>query len=309
MRVIVTGANGLIGHALARALSTRGDDVVGLCRHVRSGPAQLLGRLPGVTVREWDPGSDGGDWVRDVDGASAVVNLAGESIADHRWSPEYKRRILDSRVRATRTMVRAIRSSANPPLTLVNASAVGYYGDRGDEVLTEAAAPGADFLASVCREWEHAATEQTSPGLKVVLARIGIVFAAEGGALPRMALPFRLFGGGPIGDGRQWVSWIHLRDVVGLLLLALDSPLSGPMNVTAPEPVRSHELSRLVGESLRRPSWLPVPRFGLRLALGEMADAVLGSQRVKPDAALRAGYRWVFQTCREALDDALHRGS
>lgn len=297
MHVFVTGATGLIGRAVTAALLERGDSVTALSRS--AGAVRALPR--GVRVLEGDPTAPG-RWEEALAGCDACLNLAGESL-DARWTAERKRRIRESRVRSTARVAAIV--AAGGPGVLVSGSAVGFYGDRGDEELDERSAPGQGFLAEVCREWEDAAAPAAARA-RVVLLRTGLVFAAEGGALPRLALPFRLLVGGPLGDGAFWQPWIHLSDVVGLALLALEDPRArGPLDVVSPAPVRNRELARALGETLRRPAFLPTPAAAVRLALGELAGAALASQRVLPRRALELGYRFRFPELRPALRDLL----
>jgi uncharacterized protein (TIGR01777 family) len=301
MQVFVTGATGLVGRALCAALVGRGHGVVALSR-ARDAAARLPG---GVRVEAGDPGVPG-PWQEALARCDACVHLAGEPVAG-RWTAERKRRIRESRVASTANVAAVVGSSG--PAVLVSGSAVGFYGARGDELLDEGAAPGAGFLADVCREWEAAAAPAARRA-RVVLLRTGIVLAAEGGALPRMVLPFRLLAGGPLGGGDAWQPWIHLADEVGLVLLALeDGRAAGPLNACAPEPARNRDLARAIGRVLRRPSALPTPALALRLALGEMAEVVLASQRVVPRRALALGHRFLFPDLEAALRDLLAGGA
>jgi hypothetical protein len=278
VRVLITGGTGFVGAPLCRALEAAGHAVTVVSRE----PSRVAGRAIG-----W------GELARAVGGSEALVNLAGEPIAARRWTAAQKARIRESRVGATRALVDAVASADRRPALLVSASAVGYYGSRGDEPLDEQAAPGTDFLATVCRAWEAEAARAERLGLRVVRLRLGVVLAGDGGALARMLPPFRAFAGGRIGSGRQWMSWIHRDDVKRLVLAALaDERWQGPVNATAPTPVRNADFARALGRVLRRPAWLPVPGLALRLALGEMADMLLGGQRVLPVAAERLGYDW-----------------
>jgi uncharacterized protein (TIGR01777 family) len=297
VNVFVTGATGLIGRALCGALARRGDVVTALTRS-----ADAARRLPsGVTAVEGDPTVPGA-WQDVLARADACVNLAGEPL-DARWNEERKRRFRSSRVDATRNVAAVLRERG--PGVLLSASAVGYYGDRGDEVLDEDAAPGGDFLAGLCRDWEQAASGAAGRA-RVVLLRTGLVLAREGGALPRMARPFRLFAGGPLGDGTAWQPWIHLADVVGIALLALgDDRAIGPVNAVGPEPVRNRELARAIGRALSRPSLLPAPAAAIRLAVGEMAEVVLASQRVVPRRAVALGYGFRFPEVGAAVRELL----
>jgi uncharacterized protein (TIGR01777 family) len=295
MRVFVTGGTGLIGTALIRRLRERHHDVVVLTRR----PAEAgAGLAAGCTVVEGDP-SQPGAWTKSLSGCDAVVNLAGENIFARRWTEEFKARLIDSRVRSTQNIVHAL---ARDTRVLVNASAIGYYGPHGDEEVTEADPAGSDFLARLCVDWENAARGAEAAGVRVTLIRIGVVLAREGGALAKMLTPFKLLAGGPVGSGRQWMSWIHRADLVGLLLLALDSrEATGPINGTAPEPVTNRGFAQALGRALHRPSFLPTPVFALRLALGEVTDVLATGQRVLPKRAVALGYCFEFP----ALDGAL----
>jgi len=294
MRVGVVGATGFVGRALVAALTGRGDAVVAFSRD----PAKARRALPGVAdARSLEAITAEG--VADLD---AVVNLAGESIGAKRWDAEYKAAILESRVRTTRRVVDAIGAAGRRPQVLVNASAVGFYGPRGDEEVTEATPSGDDFLSGVCREWEREAERVSTFGVREVRLRLGVVLGDGGGSLEKMLLPFKMFVGGPVGDGQQWFSWVHRDDVVGAIVWALDHPtLRGPVNVTAPEPVRFRDFAEALGRRLRRPSWLPVPAFALRLAMGEMAEVVVTGQRAVPAALIADGYSFKYSR----IDDAL----
>lgn len=296
MHVFVTGATGLIGRAVAAELLTRGHQVTALSRS-----AEPRGLPAGVRWVVGDP-AEPGPWEEALSRCDACVHLAGEPI-EGRWTPGKKRRIRESRVRSTEQI--AAQIGAGGPPVLVSSSAVGIYGDRGDEVLDEASAPGEGFLAEVCRAWEEAAAPAAARG-RVVLLRTGLVLAREGGALPRLARPFRLLLGGPLGRGEFWQPWIHLADEVGMILLALEDPRArGPLNAAAPEPVRNRDLARAIARALGRPALLPAPALAVRLALGELAEAVLASQRVVPRRALELGYRHRFPRLDEALQDLL----
>jgi uncharacterized protein len=290
-KIIVAGGTGLLGTALVGALQ---DD-----RHM----VVVLTRRPtrDNEVR-WSPQYAEGRWTSALDNAHAVINLAGASIAGGRWTTARKAAIRDSRIQATGALVNAIAALGQPPPIFISSSAVGYYGSRGDEPVTETTAPGSDFLAHVCRDWEAAAS-QLSPAARVVLLRSGVVLARHGGALPQMALPFKLFAGGPAGSGRQFMSWIHLHDWVATVKWALASQhIAGPLNVTAPEPVTNEDFSRSLGRVLGRPAWLKAPSFALRLMLGEMADAlILGGQRVLPAVAQQHGFAFQYPTLESAL--------
>lgn len=291
--IVIAGGTGLLGTALIEALRLDGHRVVVLTRHPKHDHEV-----------QWSPGQDDSAWAGTLDGADAVVNLAGTSIASGRWTAAQKASIRESRQQATSALVRAITGARQAPAVFLSASAVGYYGVRGDEPATEATPAGADFLAGVCREWEAIATRASNRS-RVVLLRSGVVFARHGGALPQLALPFKLFAGGPAGTGRQFVSWIHLHDWVAMVKWALaTATIAGPLNVTAPTPVTNEELSRAIGRALGRPSWLKAPSFALRLVLGEMADAlVLGGQRVIPEVARRNNFIFRYPTVESALNE------
>lgn len=298
-RVVVTGGTGFVGGAVVRALLRRGDQVTVFSRRAGAVEEAFEGRARGVAWRPEQEDAPEGPLAE----ADAVVHLAGEPAIGMRWTDEVKRRIEGSRVEGTRRLVATLRRLPGSGRVLVSASGVGYYGNReGDETCSEAAPPGGDFLARVCVGWEAAAREAEAAGVRVVLLRIGVVLAAEGGALEKLVLPFRMGVGGPIGTGRQWVSFVHLDDVVGAVELAVDAPdLRGPVNVVAPNPVQQEELARAIGRRLRRPSWLRVPGLALRARFGEGAEPLLGGQRAVPEALLRAG----FAFRHPELDDAL----
>lgn len=283
MIVTIAGGTGLLGSALAESLRLDGCTVKIVTRHPRR--------------RDQVPWSD-----EAFNGADAIVNLAGESLADGRWTTSRKASILESRLNPTRTIVSAISASARRPAVLVNASAVGIYGTHGSEALTEEASVGTDFLASVCKAWEAEALA-AAPITRVILLRSGMVLDRNGGALPRMARPFRLFVGGPVGSGRQCWSWIHIDDWVRLARWAIDTtPINGPLNVTAPVAVTSREFARALGRALHRPAGMPAPAFALRLLFGEMAEAtILNGQRVLPAKATRHGFQFKYPKLESAL--------
>ncbi|MFO0585325.1 MAG: TIGR01777 family oxidoreductase [Anaeromyxobacter sp.] len=298
MNVFLTGATGLIGRHLAAALVARGDTVTGLSRSA-GGAAKLA---KGVSLVVGDP-SVPGAWQDALAKADACVHLAGDPIVEGRWTDEKKRRIRDSRVVSTGLVAATIAKGG--PGVLVSGSAVGWYGDRGDEVLDEGAAVGTGFLPEVCKEWEDAAAPAAARA-RTVLLRTGIVLSPEGGALPPLVLPFKLFAGGPLGSGRHWQPWIHLADMVRLVLFALDDArVQGPLNCAGPEPVQNRELARAIGRALNRPSIMPAPELAIRAALGEAASVVLASQRVVPKKALDLGFRFEYPTVDAALRDLL----
>lgn len=306
MRIVAAGATGFVGSALCAALTAHGHTTQVLTRG--AGDATPAG--PGGTALvHWSPPRVDPSWATLLADADAVVNLAGASIASGRWTAARKATLRASRLESTGALVDALTAlpAERRPRVLVNASAVGYYGDRGDEILTESSRPGDDFLAHLCVEWEAAAARARELGLRVVVLRFGLVFGRSGGALPRLALPFRLFAGGPLGSGRQWVAWIHLDDAAALIVRAMsDNQLDGALNAVAPEPVRQADLARTLGQVLGRPSWLPAPIPALRLALGEMADALLlSSQRARPEVAVAAGFHFQHPDLAAALRASL----
>ncbi len=297
MQVLVSGATGFIGRRLVKELQARGDEVVAVTRDSEKAK-RLLGE--GIRTVTWQEGE-----LREGVGSSqAMVNLAGEIIFGQRWSAAQKQRILDSRVESTERLVAAIGRDGPKPAVLVSGSAIGYYGAHEDEDLDEDSPPGDDFLADVCKRWESAALRAEESGVRTVLLRTGIVLGRGGGALQRMAMPFRLFAGGPVGSGRQWFSWIHIDDLVGIILHAIDTEtVRGPLNATAPEPRTNADFSKALGRALGRPSWLPVPAFALRLLFGEGAGFLVTGQRVLPKRAQASGYSFKYPTAEEALAD------
>jgi uncharacterized protein len=304
MRVVLTGATGTIGLALARALHARGDEVVALSRDQRRG-ADVLGEAAAV-VHEWPEPTRAGPPPAALAGADAVVNLLGEPVAQ-RWTADSKRKIRDSRVLSTRFLREGITALSDDerPGTLVSQSATGYYGPRDAQPLNEDAPPGSDFLSEVVVDWEREALAGKA-ALRVVLTRTGVVLARGGGALSQMLPFFRLGVGGPVAGGRQYVPWIHLEDVVGAMMRCLDdSGAQGPVNVTSPNPITNKELSRALGRALKRPAVLPVPGIALKLLYGEMAQIVTTGQRVLPDRLARLGYDFRFPEIDGALRDVL----
>jgi uncharacterized protein (TIGR01777 family) len=293
MKVVVAGGTGFLGAPLVSRLRSEGHDVRVLSRRARA-----------AHEISWTPDGTAGAWASALDDADAVINLAGESIASGRWTSARKGRIHDSRILATRSLVAAIEQSTGRPSVFLSGSAVGYYGARGDEPVTEQTPPGNDFLATVCREWEAEAL-RAAGRTRVVLLRTGIVLASDGGALPQMALPFKLFAGGPVGSGRQYQAWIHRNDWITMTAWALrTTAVTGPLNVTAPNPVTNREFAHALGRALGRPAFMPAPGFALRLALGEMADALLlTGARVIPAHAQAMGFHFEFPTLQPALQN------
>jgi len=298
VKIVIAGGTGFLGRPLTERLIAEGHDVVVLTRGGSSAlPARAVSWSPAENVHTSGP------WASEVDGAHAVINLAGESIAGRRWSAAHKQQVLDSRVRATRSLAAAIARAPRPPSVFVSGSAVGYYGPLGDELAVETTPAGSDFLAQVCQQWEAEADRAASPRTRVVYIRTGLVLERDGGALRQMLPPFKFGVGGPVGSGRQYWPWIHRTDWIDLVRWTIDTAaVSGPVNATAPEPVRNVEFARSLGWALRRPSFIPAPAFALRLLLGEMADALLLSgQRAVPAKAQALGFSFKYAK----LDDAL----
>lgn len=296
MKILITGASGLVGNALTPLLESKGHEVL---RLVRNAPAS------GREVR-WNPSAGTIDAAA-LEGVDAVVHLAGENLAEGRWTDEKKRRIRESRVKGTRLISETLAALARKPEVLVSASAVGFYGSRGDEVLTEQSAAGNDFLAQVCREWEEATAAAQAAGIRVVHLRFGVILSGHGGALKKMLTPFKLGVGGKLGDGRQYMSWVTLDDAASAIEHALsDQTLSGPVNVVAPRPVTNKEFTKAMGSALSRPTFFTVPAFAARLAFGEMADAtLLSSQRAEPARLTASGFAFKYPEIEGALRHVL----
>lgn len=296
MKILISGSHGLVGTALIQTLELDGHDIFRLVRQAPNLETEI----------EWSPDRYSIALAR-LEGFDAVVHLAGESIAEGRWTDEKKKRVRESRVKGTRLLGDALANLAKPPQTFICASAIGFYGDRGDEVLTEASAPGNDFLSDVCVEWEKATALATEKGIRVVNCRFGIILDANGGALKKMLPPFRMGVGGKIGSGRQWMSWIALDDVIGGIKFALANGLiRGPVNFVAPAPVTNAVFTKTLGKVLSRPTIFPIPAFGVRLLFGEMADALLlSSQRVESAVLQTSGYLFRYARLEDALRHVL----
>lgn len=296
MKIVLTGATGMIGGSLAGRLSKADHALVLLSR---TPPTQ--NKLKNARWFSWHPGG-GGEWEWAVDGADAIINLAGEPIAGKRWSAKQKEILRSSRIDGTKSVVDAIAKAKVRPKVLISSSAVGYYGPHGDEPLNEESEPGVDFLSRLCVDWEAEAKQAEALGVRVCLLRTGIVLAKGQGALKQMVPPFKLFAGGPLGSGKQWLPWIHLDDEVALIQFLLDNErASGAFNATAPNPVTMAEFCKALGNTLNRPSWARVPPGILALMIGEMADMLLTGQRATPDAALKLGFRFKYPRIAEAL--------
>ncbi|MDH4085126.1 MAG: TIGR01777 family oxidoreductase [Nitrospira sp.] len=298
MNIVVAGGTGFIGRALCAALGLGGHRVTILTRN-----AGQVVKQPGVSLNpiHWN-GRDTGPWEQALEGADAVINLAGAPIAEARWTDTRKQLLTDSRVLTTRLLVRAMSQRSSIPATFISASGIGYYGASDDRRLDEGAARGQGFLADLCLAWEAEALRAAEFGTRVVLLRTGMVLEEDGGALAKMVLPFKLYAGGPIMPGTQWVSWIHRRDHIGLIQWALaNNGVSGPLNAVAPEAVTMRDFCLRLGHALHRPSWFPVPEFILKLALGELGSLMTTGQRVTPRKALEAGYAFHHVTLDSAL--------
>ena len=296
MKILISGSHGLVGTALIKSLASEGHEIFRLVRYAPSSDHEI----------EWSPDRYSIALAR-LEGFDAVVHLAGESIAEGRWIDEKKKRIRESRVKGTRLLGDALANLSNPPKTFVCASAIGYYGDRGDELLTEASAAGNDFLSGVCVEWEKATALAVEKGIRVVNCRFGIILDANGGALKKMLPPFRMGVGGKIGSGQQWMSWIALDDVVrGIKFALANDSIRGPVNFVTPAPVTNARFTKTLGKVLSRPTLFPIPAFGVRMLFGEMADALLlSSQRVAPAVLQTSNFLFQYSQLEAALRHVL----
>lgn len=295
MRILVTGASGLVGSALSSLLVSRGHKTVGLTRKSGESPS-------------WDPDRGHID-AESLEGFDAVIHLAGENIASGRWTPKKKERIRSSRVQGTELLCRTLAGLQSPPKTLIAASAIGFYGDRGEEKLDESSDGGSDFLAEVCQDWERSTSIAEAAGIRVARVRIGVILTPQGGALAKMLFPFKMGGGGKLGNGRQWMSWISLDDTISAIEHCLtQDELKGAINLVAPNPVTNTEFTKTLGRVLKRPTLVPMPGFAARAAFGEMAEALLlSSTRVLPRRLERSGFRFLHPTLEVALRSLLDR--
>lgn len=298
MRVIITGGTGLLGRPLSAALVQQGYEVTMLSRR----PDKVQDMPPGVKIVAWDGESSQG-WGHLADGTDAIINYAGESIAGGRWSAERKRKIRQSRVDAGKAVMQAISAAAVKPKVLIQASGIDYYSPQtSDQAVTEAAPPGSDFLSKVCFDWEASTAAAKAQGVRRPVVRTGIVLATEGGALPRLLLPFKLFAGGPLGSGEQWLPWIHIADHVRAVQFLIDNEAAdGPFNLVAPNPVTNQEMAKAIGEVMGRPAFVPAPAFAMRAALGEMATLVLEGRRVVPSKLQALSFSFKYETVLPAL--------
>jgi uncharacterized protein (TIGR01777 family) len=300
MRVLINGATGLIGTALCRSLRDDNHNIVVLSRSSTK-PAGL----PGIESYQWDP-QTGPPPQPAFEGVNVVLNLAGEPLDAHRWNDEQKKKIRESRVIITKKLVDAMRSNDSKTAVFVSGSAVGFYGDRGDELLDEDSAAGSGFMSDVCQDWEREASRATEFAIRVVQVRTGVVLSATGGALKKMIAPFKLGLGGRLGSGKQWFPWIHIDDIAGIFHHAIvTSTLNGPINGVAPEPVTNAEFTRQLARALHRPAIFPVPETALRVLIGEMAEVLFASQRVVPKVAQSSGYDFRFPTLATALSNLM----
>lgn len=297
MKILITGASGLIGNALQKSFNEKGYEMLLAGRRFINKPDHVV----------WDAekGFDAAA-LEKIEGTDAIIHLAGEPISDWRWTEDKKKRIVDSRVQGTRSIIDAISKLKKKPKTLLSSSAVGYYGDRGDDILTERGGVGDTFLAEVCRDWEAEARKAENYGVRVVLMRNGIVLSKDGGALSTMLTPFSLGVGGVVGSGKQWMSWLALDDIVGITNFLLENEeIEGAVNVVAPNPVTNEEFTKTLGEVIHRPTFLPLPKFAVDLMMGEMGDALLiDSARVAPEKLQKAGYEFQYKDLKPALEHA-----
>lgn len=302
MRIIITGGTGLIGKALCPLLLADGHLVTVLSRN----PDAARGMPRGVRIEEWDGKTPEG-WSQFVNGTDAIINLAGAGIADSRWTAQRKQLLRESRIHAGLAIQKAIQQAAQKPKVLIQSSAVGYYGAHNDdELITEAAAPGQDFLAKVCFDWEMSTAPVSKMGVRRPVIRTGVVLSKEGGALPKMLLPFKFFAGGPIGSGKQWLPWIHLTDQVRAIKFLLDHPSAdGPFNLAAPNPVNNKQFGEILGAIMRRPAFMPTPGVAMQALFGEMSTVLLDGQRAVPQRLEELGFAFTYSTLREALSDLL----
>lgn len=301
-RIVVTGATGLIGKKLVNALVNRGDDVIVFGRNIERAKSLLPNADKYV---EWDYKKPD-NWKSEINGVDAVVHLAGINLFSKRWNDAFKKEVLESREVSTKNLSDAINNCTKKPGVLVSASGIGYYGDCGDKILSEESPAGNDFLADVCKVWENEAKKVEQSGVRSVQVRTGLVLSTEDGALKQMLPPFKFFIGGPLGNGKQWASWLHIDDIVGIYIYAIDNnQLSGAVNAASPNPVRMKEFAQTLGKVLHRPAFFPVPKFALKIAVGEAAEVVTASQRVDVKKLLDSGYKFRFENFNEALEDLL----
>ncbi len=303
-KIVITGATGLIGQRLSSALTNRGDEIFIFTRDTEKAKKIIPNAADYI---EWDYNAPY-KWEQHLDGKDAVIHLAGANLFGKRWTDDYKKIIMGSRKYSTNNLVDAMRKSNKKPEIFICASAVGYYGDSGDKELTESAPPGKDFLAEVCRTWEEEASKAENFGIRRVSIRTGVVLSLEEGALKEMLTPFKMFVGGPLGDGNQWFPWIHVDDIVGVYLNALENPtMSGAVNASSPNPVKMKEFAKVLGEVLDRPSLFKVPEIALKIAVGEVAETITASLRVIPEKLLKLNYQFRFLNLKTALENLVNK--
>lgn len=301
-RIIITGATGLIGRKLVRALIQRGDDVIVFSRDAEKAISYFPKAMESVEWNYQHPEQ----WKYKIENSDAVVHLAGVNLFAKRWNDEFKKSIIESRQVSTMNLADAIKSCDKKPEVFISASGIGFYGDCGDQVLSEESQAGSDFLAHVCKSWESEATTVETFGVRSVQIRTGLVLSTEDGALKQMLPPFKFFIGGYLGNGKQWASWLHIDDIVEIYLHALDnSSLTGSLNATAPNPIRMNEFAKTLGKVLNRPSFFPVPKSVLKLVVGEAAEVVISSQRINSKKLVESGYKFKFESLEAALKDLL----
>lgn len=297
MRIVIAGGTGFLGSPLAETYAEDGHDVRVLTRSLPPGESRHESGtgVPGITSVGWRPDGQAGRWAEVIPGADAVINLSGESIGGKRWTPQRKAALRDSRILATRSLTTAINAAETPPRVFVSSSAIGYYGAAGDEPKTETSPPGKDFLAQLCEDWEAEARRAERPDMRLAIVRSGLVLERSGGSLAEMLTPFRFFVGGPLGSGRQYMSWIHRLDWIEMVKWIIETAgASGPFNLTAPHPVTNREFTRALGRALKRPALVRAPKVALKIALGEFADYVVTGQRVLPARAQALGYHFRY---------------
>lgn len=300
MQIIITGGTGLIGRALAASLAKDGHEVIVLSRD----PAAVKDLPTGARAEKWD-GKSAAGWGKFVNGAEVIVNLAGATISE-RWSDAYKKEIRDSRVNAGKAIVEAVKAAEKKPGAVIQSSAVGYYGPRGSEEITEEAGAGNDFLARVCKDWEASTAELDSLGIRRPIIRTGVVLSTEGGALPKMLTPVKMFVGGPLGSGRQYFPWIHLQDEVAAIRFLIENrQANGVHNLSAPKPLTNKEFTKAIGKVLGRPTFMPVPAFAMKALFGEMSTLLLDGQREIPMRLVKEGFKFQFANVNVALKDVL----
>jgi len=300
MKIIITGGSGLIGRALVESLAKDGHEVIVLSRN----PAAVKDLPKNARAEKWD-GQSAQGWGQLVEGAGAIVNLAGATISE-KWSAERKKEIRDSRVNAGKAIVEAVKAASKKPGVVVQSSAVGYYGPRGAEEITEESGAGNDFLAAVCKEWEASTAELDSMGVRRPIIRTGVVLDLKGGALPKMVMPVKMFVGGPLGSGKQYFPWIHLKDEIAAIRFLIDNPnANGVYNLSAPKPLTNKEFTQAIGKLLGRPTFMPVPDVAMKTLFGEMATLLLDGQRQMPVRLVQAGFKFQFTDATSALKDVL----